>query len=62
MKHGHSLRRLHFSYEFGGRTLQHSALTQTQGPHGNARPGDELWILVDPRKPSRVWLLEQFVP
>lgn len=60
IKHGRSLRRLRFAYDFEGCAREAEAVTATHGPHEGQMAGDAVWILVDPKHPSRTWLLEQF--
>ena len=62
IKHGRSIRRLHYEFDLDGRLFTGSSVTATHGPHEARAIGDPLRILVDPKRPSRTWLIEQFVP
>ena len=62
LRHGRSIRRLHYEFELDGKAFTCSSVTATHGLHETRMAGDPVRILVDPRQPSRTWLLEQFVP
>jgi hypothetical protein len=62
LKHGRSIRRLRYEYDLEGRAFTGTSVTPTHGPHAARAIGDPVRILVDPRRPARAWLIEQFVP
>lgn len=62
IKHGRTIRRLHYEFEMHGRTIVGSSVTATHGPHEVRAIGDTIDALVDPKRQSRIWLIEQFMP
>lgn len=61
LKHGRSIRRLHYEFDLAGRVFIGNSVTSTYGRHEARVIGESVPILVDPKRPSRTWLIEQFV-
>lgn len=62
IKHGRSIRRLRYEFDWDRRAFVGNSVTATRGPHESRAIGEKVQILVDPKRPSRTWLIEQFVP